>query len=170
MKHWILMFRPDTYEQVKEKNTTGVLKNHRNRFAELAPGDKFIAYVSRVRELASYGEIAGEPYVDEVPLFPNWDRYPHRCAISVHRTGAHLPANELLFRGLHVADALASRIPIAKGNLISLHVLNAIIGEGDAMGVAAKIFQRLFGPSERWLAVHHPFRGVQAVEELLTAQ
>jgi len=97
MKYWILMFRPETYLQVQEKNTIGVHNQHRKRFAALSKGDRFVAYISRICQLDSHGEFVGEPYVDEAPLFENWRRYTQRCAVEFRQTGAHLPVKDLLF-------------------------------------------------------------------------
>lgn len=49
MKNWLLMFRPEAYEVVKEAGLIGVLHMHRRRFAELADGDRFLAYISKIR-------------------------------------------------------------------------------------------------------------------------
>jgi hypothetical protein len=97
MNYWILMFRPQTYEQVQEKGTIGVRGVHAKRFVRLQPGDRFIAYISRVRELDSHGEIVGEPYVDIEPLFPEWTYYSQRCAVKFESMGAHVDAKELLW-------------------------------------------------------------------------
>ncbi len=42
MRYWILMFKPETYKVVQEHGTIGVLANHGRRFADLAPGDRFV--------------------------------------------------------------------------------------------------------------------------------
>ena len=92
------MFRPETYKQVKEKRTIGVLNNHRKRFTELSRGDRFVTYLSKVSELDSYGEIIGAPYQDASPICPGWERYEHRCPVKLGREGAHVDARNLLFR------------------------------------------------------------------------
>jgi len=97
MTYWILMFRPETYEQAREKNLIGVLNSHRKRFANLSPGDKFVAYVSRICEFDALGEVVGRPYQDDTPVYPGWERYTRRCQVRFHVDGAHLGAKELLF-------------------------------------------------------------------------
>ncbi len=42
MRYWIFMFRPDTYEKVKEHQTIGVCDSVRKRFAQVQKGDRFI--------------------------------------------------------------------------------------------------------------------------------
>ena len=43
MAYWLFMFRPDTYNKVKEHKTVGVRKNVHKSFMKLEKGDKFIA-------------------------------------------------------------------------------------------------------------------------------
>jgi hypothetical protein len=76
VKHWLLMFNPETYEVVKERGVIGVLHMHRRRFGELADGDKFIAYVSRQQVLDGHGTIVGRPYEVIEPLWPGRELYP----------------------------------------------------------------------------------------------
>src|SRR4051812_32436320 len=104
MKHWIVMFRPETYAAAREHGLMGVLNMHRRRFAEIRPGDRIVAYVSRDRVLDAHGEIVGEPYqeVAEVPL--GWVRYTERAAIRFDATGARIDARALLW-GLAVCDS-----------------------------------------------------------------
>lgn len=103
MKHWLFLFRPETYQQVQEGHLVGVRDAHRKRFSELAPGDKFVSYISRKRVLDSHGEIAGEPYTSTDLIFPGWQFYTHRCKVEFLETGKQIDARELLW-GLSVFD------------------------------------------------------------------
>ena len=51
-----------------------------------------------------------------------------------------------------------------KRNLAVFEFEQTLIGDGDAMGVTAEIFEHLFRAAERWFGIHHPlalFHGVQ---------
>lgn len=97
MANWILMFRPETYAIVKEKATIGVLYQHRRRFAELQPGDRFVAYVSKSMTLDAHGTIAGAPFEDAEPLFGTRERYPERCKVAFEETGIAAPGADPLW-------------------------------------------------------------------------
>lgn len=97
MRNWLLMFRPDTYMVVKDKGVIGVLYQHRNRFAELSKGDRFIAYVSRDRVVDAYGVLASDPFEDATPVWKTRERYPERCRVSFEQTGARKDAKDLLW-------------------------------------------------------------------------
>ena len=97
MKHWLLMFKPDTYEIVRERGVIGVLNMHRRRFGDLADGDRFVAYLSRRQVLDGQGTIVGPPYQDVEKLFPGNELYPERCRVAFERAGAGVPAADLLW-------------------------------------------------------------------------
>jgi hypothetical protein len=97
MKNWLLMFKPDTYELVRVRGVIGVLHMHRRRFAELADGDRFIAYVSRRQVFDGHGTIVGIPFEDIAKLYPGRELYPQRCRVAFDRVGAAAPAKELLW-------------------------------------------------------------------------
>ena len=67
MNHWILMFRPETYENVKAHETIGVTGTHHKRIAEIQPGDRFVTYVSRKRLLDGHGRFTGSAFADTTP-------------------------------------------------------------------------------------------------------
>lgn len=104
MRNWLLMFKPDTYEIVKERGVIGVLYMHRRRFADLKDGDRFIAYVSRWQVLDGYGVLVGDPFEDTEKVFPGRELYPERCRVAFQRTGASAPGSDLLW-GLDVWNA-----------------------------------------------------------------
>lgn len=91
------MFKPDTYEIVKERGVIGVLYMHRRRFAELADGDRVVAYISKRQVLDGHGTIVGQPYEDLERLYPGRELYPERCRVAFERVGAATPAAELLW-------------------------------------------------------------------------
>lgn len=97
MRNWILMFRPDTYEIVKERGVIGVLFMHRRRFAEVAEGDRFVAYLSQRQVFDGHGRIASAPYSDVEPIFPGRDLYPQRARVTFEHKGASVPAAKLLW-------------------------------------------------------------------------
>ena len=88
MRHWLFMFRPETFEVVRREGVIGVLDTHRRRFAALVEGDRFITYLSRLRVLDGHGVLTSGPYVDDTQIFPVAQRYPWRCRVTVQRTGA----------------------------------------------------------------------------------
>jgi hypothetical protein len=94
---WLILFRPETYATVVEKGIIGVLDQHRRRFAELAPGDRFVAYLSQRRVLDGYGQITGAPYLDTSPVWSTFERYPQRCTVRFARTDASVDAGEHLW-------------------------------------------------------------------------
>jgi len=49
------------------------------------------------------------------------------------------------------------RVSPAKGHLAVGKRDEAVVGNGDAMGVAAEVLQNMFWTSEGWLAVDHPW-------------
>ena len=97
VRHWILMFRPETYAAARQHGLMAVLHNHRRRFGEVQSGDRFVAYVSRQRILDAHGEIVGEPFqeVSDVPV--GWTRYTERARIRFDETDAGIDAKELLW-------------------------------------------------------------------------
>ena len=49
-----------------------------------------------------------------------------------------------------------SRIPPAEGNLPLRKRDEAVVGNGDAMGIATQILQHILGAAEWWFCVNHP--------------
>lgn len=60
-RQWLLMFRPETYELVKQHQVIGVITGHRERFSRVRPGDRVVVYVSQRQELDAYGQITSNP-------------------------------------------------------------------------------------------------------------
>jgi hypothetical protein len=103
MSFWLVMFRPETYASAQKYGMMGVLHNHRRRFAGVAPGDRFVAYISRDRLLDAHGEVVGDPYQEVADEPPGWGRYTERALIRFDQTGAAIDARELLW-GLAVCN------------------------------------------------------------------
>ncbi len=103
MKHWLVMFRPETYAAARDHGLMAVLHNHRRRFAEIAPGDTFVAYISRQRILDAWGEVTSEPFQEVSDEPKGWLRYTERARIRFDGTGAGIDARELLW-GLSICE------------------------------------------------------------------
>lgn len=56
---------------------------------------------------------------------------------------------------------------IAKCGVGAADVLDAAITDGDAMCIAAEVFENLFGSCKRRLAIDHPGFGVQVIYKML---
>jgi len=44
----------------------------------------------------------------------------------------------------------------AEGDLVVVEGNEAVVGDGDAMGVAAEIAEHVMGTAERWFGIDHP--------------
>lgn len=97
MKYWIMIFRPDTYEQVRAHGTIGVRTGARKVLHALSVGDRFIAYVSQKQQLDGAGTIASTPFVDETPIFATSKAYEHRCKVTFTEAGHERPAGDALW-------------------------------------------------------------------------
>jgi len=65
-------------------------------------------------------------------------------------------------------DALltsVSIILIAEGNAFPIEGQQAVIGNGDAMGVAAQIAEHMSGSAERWLGIDDPLLVLQSLHQ-----
>ena len=126
-----MTFRPETYALVKAHGVIGVRAGHKPRFAELAPGDKFLGYVTRQQRLDGHGEIVGAPYIDETPLFGTHEPYALRC--KVHFAESRLAAN--IGDALWHLDAFASEMKTTPSN--------AIFCKGGFMRISARDYDWL---------------------------
>lgn len=97
MANWILMFRPDTYEIVKQIGIIGVLHIHRRRFAALRTGDRFISYVSRLSVLDGHGTLTSDPFEDDERIFGAGHIFPYRCHVTFLDCGLLRPAGDALW-------------------------------------------------------------------------
>lgn len=90
------MFRPETYELVKEHQVIGVITGHRERFSRVRPGDRVVVYVSQRQELDAYGQITSNPFVATEPIFgPRSARHTQRARIELTRTELKRTAKQL---------------------------------------------------------------------------
>ena len=139
MNHWLIMFRPETYAAAQEHGLMGVLNTHHQRFFELRPGDRFIAYVSRDRVLDSHGEVLGEPYQEaaEVPL--GWVRYTERVKVRFEGTGQRRDGRLALWGLSMVASGIKTEptnLLLLKGGFLKIPVddynwLRRVLDAGD---------------------------------------
>lgn len=134
MRHWLFMFRPDTYAIVTKQGVVGIRHEHRRRFAGIAKGDRFVALVSKKGLLDGHGSVASDPFEDEAPTFgPDVD-YPHRCRVAFAKVGAALPVGTHLWD----LDAWKSR---PKG--VPDHPANILFCYGGFMEIPASDYERL---------------------------
>lgn len=145
MRHWLLMFRPETYELVKGHKTIGVVTGHRARFEALAPGDGVVVYVSRVQQLDAYGHVVGKPFHGIDPIFgPKSERYAHRARIELDRVGLARDAKQLLY-GIS---------PFAK---LSTTPTNKLLCSGGFLEITLEDYDWLVGCMER--RIQPPWEG-----------
>jgi hypothetical protein len=97
MTNWLLMFRPETYEKVKEHGLIGVNHTQHKRIGQIQPGDRFVAYISRQRIVDGRGVFTSESFVDTEPVFGVREVYPYRARVRFDVTGAAKDAKELLW-------------------------------------------------------------------------
>jgi len=97
VRHWLIMFRPETYQTVRDHSVIGVRMDHRKRFALISSGDLFVAYISRRGLLDGYGRIVGNIREDDTPLFGADTSYPLRCDVEFDRANLATPVGELLW-------------------------------------------------------------------------
>ena len=97
MSHWILMFRPETYQLVQQHGLIGVHPTFRKRFSEMKVGDKFVAYITKRQVLDAHGELSSDPFLDESAVFGERGLYPHRCKVKFEHKNACKPVGDLLW-------------------------------------------------------------------------
>lgn len=123
MAFWLFMFRPDTYEQVKHHGTVGVRDDAARRFAKVRAGDRFVAYVSRLKLLDGYGEVTSDPFEDDRMIFSAEQVYRHRCKVRFDAEGAAVLAGDTLW-GLETFSTLQTTSPtnllFCKGGFIEI--------------------------------------------------
>lgn len=88
MRHWLLMFRPETYEIAQKHGLFGVLYMHRKRFNQIHEGDKFISYISRKRLIDGHGTVESSVFEDPSPIGAGWNVYPLRAKARFEQVGA----------------------------------------------------------------------------------
>lgn len=97
MKHWLFMFRPDTYERVREHEKVGVRDGVRKSFRQLQSGDRFAVYVSRAKLLDGYGVVTSDPFEEDTLIFTPDQLYSSRVRVRFERAGVARPAGEMLW-------------------------------------------------------------------------
>jgi len=100
MKHWILLFTPETYDLVKKHSTIGVRANVWKRFSEeMKTGDRFIGYISKKMTFDCLGAISGDATFEETMLFHDEKWFPCRRKVKFEKTGLSKPSSDL-FHGI----------------------------------------------------------------------
>jgi hypothetical protein len=74
-------------------------------------------------------------------------------------------AQEFLRRKGHHSLVISVGIILAKGDLVVFEGDQAMIGDGDAMSVAAEITEDVMGTAERWFGIDHPVLTEQGTQE-----
>lgn len=137
LRHWLLMFRPETYELVKTHLTIGVLAKDCERFSKLRLGDRVIVYVSRARILDAYGRVASGPFTASDPIFGDKSgRYVHRARIQLDLTGLARDGKKLLY-GVSVFEKGLTTTPA-----------NALLCSGGFVEITAADYDWLVGCME----------------------
>lgn len=76
------------------------------------------------------------------------------------------PPNELRCRdGHHLPAVTILVIPPFERDLAILQLQDAVVGDGNTVGVSAQIFHQTRGILEGWLAVNHPLLAVAAIQQ-----
>ena len=97
MKHWLFMFRPDTYEKVRAHQTVGVRDSVRKSFQQIRAGDRFVVYVSRAQLFDGYGEVTSDPFEGDTLIFADDQLYANRVRVRIDKVGVERPVGEMLW-------------------------------------------------------------------------
>ena len=131
MRYWLFMFRPDTYEKVKEHQTVGVREPVRKRFADVQNGDRFVVYVSRDKLLDGYGEVTSDPFEDDTVIFSGDQLYFLRARVRFDRAGARVP----------IGDELWSMAPFQKD--MRTTPANLVLCKGGFIEISSDDYERV---------------------------
>lgn len=75
-------------------------------------------------------------------------------------------SEELLARERHLSCLLAVGIVLpGEGDLIILEGEQAMVGNGDAMGIASQVTEHTLGSSERGFGINHPILSEEGSKE-----
>lgn len=100
MKHWVILFTPETYEAVKKLGMIGVRANAWKTFSKgMGKGDRFIGYVSKKMIFDAIGTIAGDANFEEKEIFPGDKLFPCRRKVTFEKTGINAQSCDL-FHGV----------------------------------------------------------------------
>ncbi len=83
---WILTGSPENYAATRDRgfSVIGLKERNRNRALEIAPGDRIVLYLTRVKRFAARVRVTGELFEDREPVWPGKpgkvDPYPWRFA------------------------------------------------------------------------------------------
>ncbi len=100
MKHWTILFTPETYEMVKKHSMIGVRANVWKTFSEnMEVGDRFVIYVSKKMIFDGHGSISGKATFEETKVFHEDKWFPCRRKVKFEKTGLAHPSGDL-FHGI----------------------------------------------------------------------
>jgi hypothetical protein len=83
---WILTGSPENIEATRARGFSliGLKERNRNRALEIAPGDRIVLYLTRIKRFAASIRVTGELFEDREPVWPGKpgkvDAYPWRFA------------------------------------------------------------------------------------------
>ncbi len=137
MKHWIILFTPETYEVVKAKALIGVRSNVWKSFSEnMQAGDRFITYISKKMAFDGFGTITGEATFEETKVFHDEHWFPCRRKVKFEKVGLNKPSGDL-FHG------------VAPFNEANTGPGNYLMCKGGFVEVSKKDFDWLLGQIQR---------------------
>ena len=75
MKYWLNLFSPDTYEAFSksDRSISGFRRSQRTRAEKIAPGDRFVCYMTKLSRWVGILEVVDGPFVDDTPIFHKED-------------------------------------------------------------------------------------------------
>jgi hypothetical protein len=109
---WILTGSPENFAATRahDFSVIGLKERRRRQALEIATGDRFVFYLTRVMAFAASARIAGELYEDRTPIWPGKPRkadpYPWRFPIEpewILEESAWIPAETLADDLEHIA-------------------------------------------------------------------
>ena len=92
-----MMFRPETYEDVRSHGTIGVCSGARKILHEPSAGDSLVAHVSRLQHRDGVGTITGKPFVDDTAILSGDKVYEERRTVDFDETGFPQPVGDTLW-------------------------------------------------------------------------
>lgn len=132
MKHWVILFTPETYEMVKTKSLIGVRSNVWKSFSEnMKPGDRFISYISKRMTFDGFGTITSDAVFEDTKIFHEEKRFPCRRKVKFEKTGLEKSSGDL-FQG------------VAPFNEVGTGPGNYLMCKGGFVEVSKKDFDWLF--------------------------
>lgn len=132
MKHWLILFTPETYEVVKAKSLIGVRSNAWKAFSEkMKTGDRFISYISKEMTFDGFGIISGDATFEGTNFFHEDKWFPCRRKVRFEKNGLAKPSGDLFFG-------------VAPFNEVGTSPGNYLMCKGGFVEISKKDFDWLF--------------------------